>query len=264
MNQSELALGPEPGPDVFDMGLLRDEVGTAAPNMPTGASALPEQNTKQPLAACIRTAHFVGIGIIAAGVWIVWPTSPHQKASHPLIPVSQAAQAEGSTMPPAQIASPVPIGPAEDGLSARAPIGRPETASVATNLPPTTSSIDTQVLDEQARQATALIESINAVNRRLLALEERVASLPKMKASTVPGSGKKSHPQARAGRVGSVKPAPDAPGNYRVNTIFRGQTWMADGEGVHVVQAGDKLGGMTVVKIDSAARTVLTDRGLIR
>ncbi|UUZ54105.1 conjugal transfer protein TraQ [Massilia sp. H-1] len=57
----------------------------------------------------------------------------------------------------------------------------------------------------------------------------------------------------RIARHRNDREPPAAPGNYRLNTIFRGQAWIADGENVHVVGAGDTLGNMTIVSIDPAA-----------
>ncbi|UUZ48515.1 hypothetical protein LP420_38210 [Massilia sp. B-10] len=101
-----------------------------------------------------------------------------------------------------------------------------------------------------------MIEAIDAVNRRLLALEQRLAAMPSASGSSAPREPTRASASVaqdrRIARHRNDREPPAAPGNYRLNTIFRGQAWIADGENVHVVGAGDTLGNMTIVSIDPA------------
>lgn len=249
MNQSELALGPEPGPDVFDMNMPPD----ASASAPAGAAHGPihpaPTSSGKGIASRIGPMHVGILAFILAGAWILWPAGQPVQSHRTPAPSSRASVVHAVANTPAT--------------------GRTPTASTDADIDPppaSASSSDRRILEEQAKQATALIETIDAVNRRLMTLEQHVANLPHTAIPALPAAMSNTVKRARAANRPSGK-APAvvfAPGTYQLNTIFRDQAWIAQGDTVHVVTAGDSLGDMTITKIDAARRVVVTDRGTIR
>lgn len=277
MKQSELQLSHEPGPDVFDMNLLPGETGSGTPAPPKPDSK-PPRPAKVSLAARIGLPHFGAVALLVAAAWIMWPDAPHTGKRSALVPPVRTVEAtaelqrtQPTVLPPSPApatATAAPASPMPPGM----PVQADTTASESPASPamPTTAPLPpaASVIEQQAAQATAMIEAIDAVNRRLLALEQRLAAMPGASGSSAPRESTRTTASVaqhrRVARHRNDREPPAAPGNYRLNTIFRGQAWIADGETVHVVGAGDTLGSMTIVRIDPAARRVLTDRGAIR
>ncbi|MRT44573.1 hypothetical protein FGX00_01730, partial [Xylella fastidiosa subsp. multiplex] len=53
-------------------------------------------------------------------------------------------------------------------------------------------------------------------------------------------------------------------GDFTLNTIYRDQAWIQNGERTYVVQVGDVIDGMHINHIDSSRRQVVTSLGTIR
>lgn len=72
----------------------------------------------------------------------------------------------------------------------------------------------------------------------------------------------------RTPRAQAVAAKPDTvegrKASFTLNTVYRDQAWIQDAERTYIVQAGDVIDGMRVVRVDAATREVVTSSGVIR
>lgn len=263
MNQSELHFGPEPGPDVFDMDSVpqRQDNGRSAPTSNAPAAGSQPAGATKPLRERISGVHVGSLVMLIAGAWIFWPQSGASKPNRLAAPVPQAVSQSRphDNARDSETASSARGADTRVAAPANADSQHDQTAVAA-------DAMNKQILEEQAKQATALIEAINAMNARLTLLEHRVSTHPPANATPekLPAASSiRAKRQQRALPVRTVA-APAAEGGFTLNTIFRDQAWVTSGDQIHIVTAGDRLGGLTVTRIDAAKRQVVTSGGVIR
>jgi hypothetical protein len=264
---------PQPGipPDVFDMerapaGMPSQDGASTPANTAVTSSSVGAGG----LASKIGPVHFMLLAGVLAATWIVWPDG--------------SARQQSSIQSNARLLStqPKPGKPAETALSragespsramqAAVPARSQSTAMDAPNQP---LSVSTQIVEQQAQQATALVAAIDALNLRLAALEMRQvaqtkAALPPVAPALiqpvgVPNSSASQRPRASTRAKGAVPSTTPTLTAYSLNTIYPGQAWVQHVERVYVVQEGDTIDELKIIRIDPQHRQVLTSRGFIR
>lgn len=211
----------------------------------------------------LSTLLIAGGVLIALLVYALWPDSPPQRNFVPDHPDTQVTA-------PVEEEAPAP----DPGPPAAV---EPELPQHAEPVQPAAPTVDTQAL-QQVSEANQ--EGINALNGRVSDAERRLAEIEaRLK---VIGNGTAAPAQAvsqpakrttvkstSARRTSHTRTATVSQRNtgvqgWRINTIYPGMAWITHGGSTWSVQAGDTLNGMTIRSINATARTVTTDRGVIR
>lgn len=205
----------------------------------------------------LRPRHAVAAAVAATAAWIAWPyffSSPHPapaQSSRLLIPGSGPADAT-------PIAPHTPLQP-----GAATPLtspGRQEPAQspVATAAP---------AAPEPAARDVALQASIDQLREKLASVESLLRQAEAKGAQARP-----AHPRAKP-KIAAHAPLHKAAAapvmivpatTFSLNTVFRNQAWIRSPDLTYVVQPGDVINGIEVIRIDPVARTVLTSQGIIR
>lgn len=205
----------------------------------------------------LSTLLIAGGALIAMLVYAVWPDEPPPRA---FVPDHQAA--------PAPVTAPV---------VEEAPAPEPEPPQPAEPVQPVAPPVDAQAL-QQVSEASQ--QGLNALNGRVSEAEQRLTALEaRMKAAgtgTAAPASAVSPPAKRTAvkssttrrsstvRTDSASQRSTGVQGWRVHTLYPGMAWITHGGSTWSVQAGDTLNGMSIRSINATARTVTTDRGVIR
>jgi hypothetical protein len=279
MNQRNLQQDAEP--DVFDME--RAPAGTpalnGAPAPANAAPAAPRTAGASGLVSKIGPVHFTVLAAIFAAVWILWPDGSARQATS----AESNARLLSTQLQPG---GPTDPGPPHAGQSQRmpqhaeeqrpphaGPSTRAESAAATDAQDQTPPPVNTQIVEQQAQQAAALVAAIDTLNLRLAALETRQAAQSRVtqspaapslrKSSHAPGPGTGQRPRASSRAKGGAPSAAPTLTTYALNTIFQGQAWVQHAERMYVVQEGDMIDELKIIRIDPMRRQVLTSRGII-
>ncbi len=253
-------------PDVFNMDMeceqASEATNTAAPD--PGSPAAPAATAPS---SRVRPGHFILASALAAIVWVGWPALNRPTATG-MSAGAGPTKGEPDRMPaPAAIAA-LP-GPRQ------IPVASPPVSSSATPADfaasPKLATVEAQILREQADQATAMIAAIDSVAARLTGVEARLSAMSQTHSArgNTTASIERSKPagtRQRPPRPKTQEPTGTrwAPAAFQLNTIFRDQAWIDYEDSIHVVQPGDRLGELTIVRIDAGTRQVHTTAGVIR
>lgn len=206
----------------------------------------------------LRPRHAVAAAVAATAAWIAWPYL--FSSTHPATPQSSRLLVSATGMAGA---TPIaPIAPLQPGAATplSAP-GRqePDRSPAATTAP---------AAPEPAARDVALQASIDQLREKLASVE----SLLSRQAATKGAQARPAHPRAKR-KIAAHAPlhkAAAAPAGivpaatFSLNTVFRNQAWIRSPDLTYVVQPGDVINGIEVIRIDPVARTVLTSQGIIR
>lgn len=213
----------------------------------------------------LSTLLIAGGVLVALLIYAVWPDKPPQRAfvpDHQTAPVAAPTEEEAFAPEPEPLPVPAP-----------APEPPQQTESVQSAVPP----VDTQALQlvSEANQQgiSALDGRVSDAERRLAELEARMKAMGTGTTAPVKAVSKpvKRPPvkstsayRTTATRAGAVIHRSTGVQGWRVHTIYPGMAWITHGSSTWSVQAGDNISGMTIRSINATARTVTTDRGVIR
>lgn len=206
----------------------------------------------------IKPIHFVIVPLVVAIVIIAGRQMFHSGNSVPdnmLQPqtamVSPTAQ---QPRPPTQNA-PVP---------AQAPV-QPEALQVPSENEAQLNAL-TQDIHGLSGTTTSLQAQVKELQAKVALLESKAATPPAATPKPVPKKvvhHKVTPPRPAAQSTASSGPVAK-PGDFTVNTIFRDQAWIQNSERTYVVQAGDVVNGLKIIRIDPNSRRVVTNNGTIR
>lgn len=250
-------------PDIFDM---------AKPSSPEASAnngaerATPGQNdgadTRAPrikrLGDKLRPRHAVAAAVAATAVWIGWPylfsgghPAPAQSARLLIPGPAQAGATPTAPRAPLQAGAAGPLAPPER----QGPDQSPATTAAQEPAPePTARDVALQASIDQLREKLATVESLLARQAAAKGAPARPAH-PRAK----PKIAAHAPPRKLAAPLKTV-PAT----TFSLNTVFRNQAWLRGPDLTYVVQPGDVINGLEVIRIDPVARTVLTSQGIIR
>lgn len=192
----------------------------------------------------LSTLLIAGGVLVAMLVYAVWPDEPPPRA---VVPDHQAVPA-----------------PVTASVVEEAPAPEPEPPQPAEPVQPAAPPVDALAL-QQVSEASQ--QGLNALNGRVSEAERRLTALEaRMKAAGYGTAAPASavSPPAKHAAVKSTTPRRAGVQGWRVHTIYPGMAWITHGGSTWSVQAGDTLNGMFIRRINATARTVTTDRGVIR
>lgn len=283
---------PDSGVDIFNM---KPDAKNASESGKTQASAAqPKASTLPSFVSKLGPVHFAIACAVVAAAWIGWPyvfsgsSSDKSTTARMLNPdqamtdASRAQQyqpvANQPATSPAVAASSVTAAtaaPASD-VTAVAPASGASAATVtAASAPGGASATSTQASQPTAKE-TELQAKVDDLQSKLATAEAQAAKCP---APIATASTSVSKPRHRVRHVSTsprryVSTTPTAttrigagttkPGDFTLNTVYRDQAWIQNAERTYVVQAGDVIDGMRIVRVDASTRQVVTSLGTIR
>lgn len=213
----------------------------------------------------LSTLLIAGGVLVALLVYAVWPDEPPQRA---FIPDHQAAPVAAPTEEEAPAPEPEPA-------PAPAPEPPKHTEPVQSSAPPADAQVLQQASEANQQGISALDSRVSDAERRLAELEARMKAMgtgttapakavsKPVKRTVVKSTSASTHRTAAA-RTGTGNQRSTGVQGWRVHTIYPGMAWITHGGSTWSVQAGDNINGMTIRSINATARTVTTDRGVIR
>lgn len=119
-------------------------------------------------------------------------------------------------------------------------------------------------IQEVRSEAQAVVGLVRELQAKVALVEQRLteqkpqAAQPKPKAVVRPAASR------TVIKTQGSDPRPGQPVNYTINTIYNDQAWLETKDRTYIVQVGDEIDGMKVIKINASDRTVLTSAGLVR
>ncbi|WP_321959364.1 hypothetical protein [Burkholderia cenocepacia] len=270
---------PDSGVDIFNM---KPDANTASDLGKTQGDAVKPKAAAMPsLASKLGPRHFVIAGAVIAAAWIGWPyvfgrsapeKSPTARMLNPDQAMSDASRAQQQYQPIPNRPSTAPA--ASTVATTAAPTVDASAALVAVASGPIAASATAAQTSQPTAKETELQAKVGDLQGKLDAAEAQAVkcSAPVATASTNVGK-----PKHRVRHV-STSPRRDVsttsptrigagttkPGDFTLNTVYRDQAWIQNAERTYVVQAGDAIDGMRIVRVDASARQVVTSLGTIR
>lgn len=254
-------------PDIFDMATppspeasANNGAERATPGRDDGADTRTARIGR--IGDKLRPRHAVAAAVAATAVWIFWPylfsgghPAPAQSARLLIPGTGQIDPTHTAPRATLQAGAGAPLPPP----------GRkgPDQSHAATAVPaaqepapePTARDVALQASIDQLREKLAAVESLLARQMTLKDAQARPAH-PRAKPKIA------AHAPPRTSAAAPLKTVPAA--TFSLNTVFRNQAWLRGPDLTYVVQPGDVINGLEVIRIDPVARTVLTSQGIIR
>ncbi|SOS29990.1 putative TraP protein (plasmid) [Pseudomonas cerasi] len=218
-------------------------------NKPGVAQTTPEPKVTTEHPAKKQTISFVEkvkpwhLFVVVAVVAVVWIFGPKLGRSNAPAVQSQQFTAQNTPAAYSSIERPTPAQPVQEPSSP----------------PPVSDQIDlVQVKSEMetfAKVTSELQSQVRELQAKIAVLESRPQE-PTQK------------PKERQERLASIKnqatATPKPLAGYGINTLYADQAWLVHDQKTFVVQVGDDVDGMRVLRIDPVARQVVTNLGVIR
>ncbi|MBA5690554.1 hypothetical protein [Rugamonas apoptosis] len=263
MNQTSTQR-PEHAKDIFDLDARVTDARQAAAQeghqQPSGIAA---KNTLFDHIASLKTVHLaviVGIILFAALAYV------HVVRDAPAVRHHEAQYIDPNAAPETSQATPQTA-----STPASAPVPAPTQAKAGPDAPPASpaeggnSAPAAGIADSERVMIGNALADLNA---RLSILENQAASqaapVPRQTAGVVVNA---SHRPLKLGGRSSSQPPDSASqvrlNGYRLNTIFNDQAWIDHDGRTYLVQPGDQIGELRIMRIDARARRVLTSNGTI-
>ncbi|APO88885.1 hypothetical protein WGE86_21465 [Xanthomonas euvesicatoria pv. euvesicatoria] len=247
-------------------------------------AAKPRAAALQGFASKLGPAHFAVAALVIAGAWIAWPymfggsSGDTATTTRMLIPdqaMSDANRAQQQYQVSAnQAPASAPTTPASS--PAATDVALAGVASVATAATAASSPLPASETAAQAQSAkeAELQAKVDDLQGKLAAAEAQPAKCP---ATAAAATASVSKPKHRVRRVSTtprryatsttvmrIGTGTTKPGDFTLNTVYRDQAWIQNSERTYVVQAGDVIDGMRIVRVDASTRQVVTSLGTIR
>lgn len=282
---------PDSGVDIFSM--KPDAKNTSEPGKAQAGAAQPKASALPSFLSKLGPVHFAIACAVIAAAWIGWPyvfsgsSSDKSTSARMLNPdqamtdASRAQQyqpvANQPATSPAVAASSVTTAtavPASDVTAVTPASGASAATVAAASAPSATSAASTQASQPTAKE-TELQAKVDDLQGKLATAEAQAAKCP---APVATASTNVSKPKHRVRHVSTsprryVSTTPTTtrigtgttkPGDFTLNTVYRDQAWIQNSERTYVVQAGDVIDGMRIVRVDASTRQVVTSLGTIR
>lgn len=281
---------PDSGVDIFNVKPAARN--TSEPGKAPAGAAQPKASALPSFVSKLGPVHFAIACAVVAAVWIGWPyvfggsSSDNSTNAHMLNPdqamtdASRAQQyqpvANQPATSPAVAASSVTTAtaaPASD-VTAAAPASGASAATVAVASAPAAASAASTQASQPTAKETELQAKVDDLQGKLATAEAQAAKCP---APVATASTNVSKPKHRVRHVStsprryvsttpttSIGAGTTKPGDFTLNTVYRDQAWIQNSERTYVVQAGDVIDGMRIVRVDASTRQVVTSLGTIR
>lgn len=258
----------DPGVDIFNM--------QPPPQQEKGASGIKAKPSKQAdkgFASKLGPVHFGAAAVIAAAVWIAWPSifsssAPSVNSAPRMLSPNEAMNeanharqqsAVKSSTPQASPEQNAPDAAADNSVSATAAASVPDAVPAAAGTQPSAKEAELQAkVDElQGKLAQSTTQAANcpapASNKSVTASApraHRVHSTPRRYVSAPP----------------APRPSDETvnPRGFTLNTIYRDQAWIQNAERTYVVQEGEVIDGLRIERVEPNTRQVITSLGVIR
>ena len=247
-------------------------------------TAKPRAAALQGFTSKISPVHFVVAALVIAGAWIAWPymfrgSSSDTATTARMLTSNQAMSEANRAQQQYQMsANQVPASAPKTPTSSPAAndVASAGTASAATAVTAESSPLPTSETAAQAQSTkeAELQAKVDDLQGKLAAAEAQVAKCPAPAAEATASVSKPKHrvrhvstalrryaTSTTATRIGT---GGTKPGDFTLNTVYRDQAWIQNGERTYVVQAGDVIYGMRIVRVDASTRQVVTSLGTIR
>lgn len=243
-DQSDKEQKPEASVDIFNMQPdAKQEPAQAGIKAEPLKTATAKPSALSGFAAKLEPVHFIGAVVVIAAAWIGWPAifsrSPSSNSlngsSKVLVPSEAMADASHAQQDSAPAAA----------SDIAAPTSLPSTKETELQVKVDELQSKLAVAAAQAAKCQVPASSIVATKPK----SHRAYSAPRRYVSAVPADS-------------LVKTAKSA--EFTLNTIYRGQAWIQNAERTYVVQAGDMISGLQIVRVEPTARQVVTSLGVIR
>ncbi|MRU28298.1 hypothetical protein [Xylella fastidiosa] len=281
------------GVDIFNM--KPDTKNTSEHGKTQSSATKPEASRFLSFVSKLGTVHLVIVCAVVTSVWIGWPyvfrglSSGKSTGTHMLTPyqamtaASRAQQYQPTSNQPAKSAA---VATSNITTTAAVPASNVTATGIASGAPATTVAVASapgaaSVANTQASQPTAkeieLQAKVDDLQGKLATTEAQAAKCP---APIATANSNISKPKHRVRHISTlphryvISTTPTATmsigtgttkqGDFTLNTIYRDQAWIQNGERTYVVQVGDVIDGMHINHIDSSRRQVVTSLGTIR
>ncbi|OKS58498.1 hypothetical protein [Pseudomonas syringae] len=224
-------------------------------NKPGVAQTTPEPKVTTEHPAKKQTTSFVEkvkpwhLFVLVAVVAVIWIFGPKLGRSNAPAVQSQQFTAQNTPAAYSSIERPTPAHPVQEPSSP----------------PPVSDQIDlVQVKSEMETFAKVTSELQSQVRE----LQAKIAVLESRPQEPTQKPKERQAPKERQERLASIKTqataTPKALAGYGINTLYADQAWLVHDQKTFVVQVGDDVDGMRVLRIDPVARQVVTNLGVIR
>lgn len=191
----------------------------------------------------------VGVLVVVAITWALWPmfassTTENTQRQQMLNPAE-------SMIPHPQ---PVPRQSDETAQKLLQAFEKTESKLIATS----------KQLNDLREENQAVVAAMRELQAKTALLEQRLTVQEPPRKAEKP---KKAPRPAASATVINTKGSDARPGksaDFTINTIYSDQVWLEGKDRTYIVQVGDVIDGLKVLRINAADRTVLTTAGLIR
>ena len=267
-------LKPNSGVDIFSMQPSTKK-GTAAPEAqiePPKSAA--KKSAVSDFVSKLGPAH-LGVAVaLGAAVWIAWPyifdSSLPNTAVHgsprmltPSEAMSNAGHAQLNNAPGSSIAQ-ASQSPGTTDITT-------EKSGVMPSDAPTIKSEPNAAPPQPTEKEVELQAKVEELQGKIALVEAQLAKYPVKAADTASKSKPRMHRVSRSLHPRTSMPSKSPSSeeeskqiSFTLNTIYRDQAWIQNSDQTYVVQEGDVIDGMRIVRIDPLARQVITSLGTIR
>ncbi|MES2264679.1 MAG: hypothetical protein V4724_39780 [Pseudomonadota bacterium] len=261
MEQSSVKSEPTIPADIFDMEHRVEPPGgpeeqqAATPGISSGrtGSTLGERISK------LTAVHLGGLTVIVLIAGLTWSHLSHRQRAQPaagsellapgMVLLPDPTSSGGTIKPPATPVSQAHASRPGDAIPAAAQpqvaVDDPERIIIKAALEDLNTRLTLLEAHANTASSSSPVHGVTAA-RAAVPVTRTVTSSPRMKQA-------------------SKATAHDGPplDGYTLNTIYQGQAWIEHAGVTYAVQVGDKIGELSIVRIDPRTRHVTTSRGLI-
>lgn len=198
----------------------------------------------------LRPGHFVAVAIVLAAIWIGWPYLVDRAPSDPLTgkPTRMLAPTAAIAMEQAN---------RSDRSSSTTAQGSSAPRAEESKLEALVDELSMQVVAMQSELVVAKAEAEKCLAPPALIPARRKTRRRTPVTDVAERQGMNQTPLRFTDKTSK-------PSDFTLNTIYREQAWIQRAERTYLVQAGDNVDGLRIIRIEPVARSVVTSHGLIR
>jgi hypothetical protein len=276
---------PDSGVDIFNM---KPDTKSSNQAGKTHDGAAQTAKSKAPalqgFASKLGPVHSAVAAVIIAAAWIAWPhmfggssrdTSTTTRMLNPDQAMSDASRTQQQYQASAnQPAASAPTTSASSVATTDAPSASAASAATAVTAASSPLPASETAAQAQSTKEAELQAKVDDLQGKLAAAEAQAAKCPAPAAAATASVSKPKHrvrhtstsPRryATSATTSHVGTGATKLGDFTLNTVYRDQAWIQNAERTYVVQAGDVIDGMRIIRVDASTRQVVTSLGTIR